>query len=88
MCYSVHPGFYFLKKILKPGTVAHAFDPSHWEAEEGGLQEVVKAKMRPWSFCVVQADLNVMVVLMLQNAELTGMRHYARLIMLLLEKIE
>lgn len=33
---------------------------------------------------MVQADLKPMTVLMLQNAELTGMRHHAHLIMLFL----
>lgn len=37
---------------------------------------------------MVQADLKPMTVLMLQNAELTGMRHHAHLIMLFLGIIE
>lgn len=68
--------------------MTHAFEPSHWEAEDGGLLKVVKARMSPWGFCVVQDDLNLMGVLMLQNAEITGKRHYAHLIMLFLEIIE
>lgn len=37
---------------------------------------------------MVQADLKPMTVLMLQDAELTGMRHHAHLIMLFLGIIE
>lgn len=49
---------------------------------------MLKARLRPRSFGVVQADLNLMGVLTLQHAELTGTPHYAHLIMLVLGEIE
>lgn len=49
VCHCAQPRLYFLKKTLKPGTVAQASDPSHWEAEIGGLPSVFQARMSPWN---------------------------------------